>query len=165
MDKEKLKHYLKGGKFIAIYNPKSMDISWKSQFFISQKVIIYQNIIISPIITPLRYSGQHAFNCDSIYGWSPEEDFDDIEIIDVFIESPNRLPQYMYKLSYFKQEKIEPNFGKGYQCPLIVGREYDQEMDDYVMKISNPQACKIEKFVWEGEDDEINWELMYNETT
>ena len=165
MNKEQKEHYLKGGRFKAIYNPKSLDISNESKQYIGKSVIIEQNIIITPLITPEKFAGQHAFNCSDIYGWSPEEDFDNIEIIDDYKDNIESLPQYMYKLHYLKQEKLEPNFGKGnWKIPMIVGREYGHNADNYIMSLSKPQACKIEKAVWNGEDyKDIKWKTLYEE--
>ena len=75
MNKKQLKHYLKGGKFSAIYRPKVIiDIDSNSKGQIGNEIIVWQNIIVSPIITPAKFRGQHAFNADEIDGWFPEED-------------------------------------------------------------------------------------------
>ena len=165
MTKKQLIHYLKGGKFTAIYNPTKLDISFQSKQMIGKEIIVYQNMIVSPIIHISEYEGQHAFNSENIYGWFPEEDIKIINIIDDFI-APESLPKYMYKLHYTKENKIEGNFGKNQslKVPFFVGIEYSWEMDGYVLSLSNPQACKIEKAVWNGEKyKNIKWITIYSE--
>lgn len=160
MNKQQLAHYLKGGMFLATYNPKKMDISASSKTYIGKKMRVWQNMIISPVISVDTYVGQHAFNSDEIRGWFPEEDIEILEMVDEFIDDPQPLPQYMYRFYYTDEKKLNKNFGKnhGLSVPLIVGREYSIEVDDYVRKLSDPPADKIEKAVWNGEPwEEIQW--------
>jgi len=163
MTREQLDHYLIGGKFRATYNPKKLDISYESLHQIGSKIEVFQNIIIAPLGSP--YEGQHAFNCHSIYGWFPEEDITDLEIIDEYIERPESLPQFLYRLTYTDRDKIFPNFGKGnFKIPLVVSRSYSVPNDAYVLVISNPPADKLEKAIWKGEFyEDIEWKPLIHE--
>lgn len=62
-----------------------------------------------------------------------------------------------YRLYYTEESQLFNNFGKGnWTVPMTVERRYDQEEDEYVMSISDPQATRIEKNV-EGR----GWEEIY----
>lgn len=163
MNKKELEHYLKGGKFTCIYNPKMMDIDTNSKSFIGKTITVWQNIVVNPIIEYKEFVGQHAFNTDEIHGWFPEEDIKDLTIIDEFIDNPELLPKYMYRLYYSTKEQLEGNFGTGYdiELPYVSGREYDYDEDEYVKNLSNPAADKIEKAIWNGEAyEDIKWEEL-----
>lgn len=160
MNKTQLEHYLAGGKFKGIYNPKSLDIDTESMLKIGNEIEVFQNMIITPIVDIEKWKGQFRFNSDSIYGWFPEEDVDDLEIISDFKYDIKSLPVYMYKMTYLNKDSIRSNFGKGnFSIPLIVSREYSSEKDEYVLnELSSPKADIVEKFVWNGElIDEIKW--------
>ena len=166
MTVEQLQHYLKGGKFKAIYNPlkKETLVDPKTDLF-NKEIICYQNYINTPILTNGNgWMGQFRFNSKSIYGWFPEEDITITEILNKFIDTPEPLPQYLYRFYYDKEEQLLPNFGNGnWKLPLIIGREYSIENDNYVFKLSNPQASKIEKAVWNGELlENVQWETILN---
>lgn len=165
MTNKQLQHYLKGGCFTATYTPKiTHDLVGDNDWMIGSKITVYQNMIVSPLTSPEKYAGQHAFNSGSIYGWFPEEDISDLEIIDEFIDNPEPLPVYMYKLVFTDQNKLFPNFGKGdWKVPMVVGREFITDSDEYIMKLSKPQADEIWKCVWTGESDEVHWELMHKD--
>lgn len=164
MTKEQFEHYIKGGKFMATYDPVVIhDLSADNRYQRKNRMVIAQNMIVSPLQYE-QYKGQHAFNGESIYGWSPEQDFKDLEIINDFLDSPEPLPQYMYQLVYTDMSKLEANFGKGYEGrtkPLYAFREYFKEMDDYILKLSDPQADDILKYVWQGKyQEEIKWKSI-----
>jgi hypothetical protein len=166
MTDEQLKHYLAGGIFEATYDPKDKS-TVKSQCvpYFGTRVRVWQNMEIAPIHSVAKWEGQHRFNAELIYGWFPEEDIHDIEIVDEFIDYPKSLPQYMYRLTYTKREKIKPNFGNGYEdtvLPMVIGRDYSRENDEYVMNLGSPIACRIEKAVWNGEKAP-EWEVLYTE--
>ena len=88
------------------------------------------------------------------------------KIVDSVLKKNKQKVKYFYKMTYLKEEKLFPNFGKGnWKPPLVVEREYSFEADNYVMGLSNPQACKIEKAIWNGEKLEaITWHVLYDET-
>lgn len=165
MTKKQLQHYLSGGHFLAKYNPIKMDIPQTAKSYIGKKIIIWQNMLTTPIIDIKDWLGQFRFNSDKISGWFPEEDITILEILDDYKDFPEPLSKYMYRLTYTKQEKLFNNFGTGsWKIPMIVGREYSTEQDAYIMKLSKPQACKIEKFVWNGEEiNNIKWKTIYSE--
>lgn len=163
MTEEQFNHYIKGGYFLATYNPKvKHDIGGDNILVIGRKIKVWQNMINSPLQG--HYQGQHAFNADEIYGWFPEEDIEIHEILDEFKDNVQTLPQYMYKLVYTKRSQIKPNFGIGYedvQLPLEVFREYSNEVDDYVLSLSNPKATEVYKYIWKGTyNEEIKWEKI-----
>jgi hypothetical protein len=163
MTKKQIKHYLKGGKFNAIYNPTKLNIAVESRLQIGNIIVVHQNMIITPILSIKEYEGQHAFNCDSIAGWFPEEDIKHLEIIDEFIDTPEKLPHYMYKLHYSTKEQLTGNFGNAgmdLSLPYTTGREYSNEMDSYIKMLSTPAADKIEKAIYTGETEEVTWETI-----
>ena len=161
---EQIAHYLKGGKFRAIYKPTKLDISSNSKMQIGKELIIYQNMMVVPIVISTPYLNQHAFDTSEIYGWSPEEDFEILEMLDDYIPNPQMLPHYMYKLHYTRKEQLKPNFGKGsWKAPMMIGRDYAVVMDNYVLGLSNPQATKIEKAVYTGETEDVEWKVIYHE--
>jgi hypothetical protein len=163
MNKEQLEHYLKGGHLTATYKPKSLDISAKSKMFINFEIEVYQNMITSPLQSPERWIGQHAFNSKDIEGWFPEEDIENLKIINKFKDTPEPLPQYMYRLYYTEKSQFL-NFGiEDIKLPLLVSKEYHIEADDHVLKLSDPQATKIEKCIYTGNDDSLEWIQLYPE--
>lgn len=166
MTPEQLTHYLKGGIFLALYSPKvTHDLDRTNLNEIGQKIEVFQNFgWVAPLVE--TYSGQHAFNSYSISGWFPEEDIEILEMLDSYIDHPEPLPRYVYKITYLDQSKIKPNFGKvKIKVPFTISREYTTEMDKYVVeKLSNPRACKVEKCVWDGsKGDLMHWEIIYEE--
>lgn len=156
---EQISHYLKGGMFKATYNPPHLDIGDNNKLVIGTTITVHQNMINSPLQTPIEYKDQHAFNSDSIGGWFPEEDIENIIILDDFIENVQVLPAYIYRLHYTKESQIEPNFGKntGIKLPFVTSREYIREMDDYILKLSTPQATIIEKAIYTGLVENLTW--------
>lgn len=164
LTKEQLSHFVKGGMFKAIYSPKkTYDITNHSKLMIGREIIVYQNIINSPIMCVTDYRGQHAFNSRDIKGWFPEEDIEIIEMLNDYIDVPQTIPQYLYLLTYTKKKQLK-NFGKNnYKLPLIVGREYSNEVDEYVKELSNPKATKIEKAVWTGVEkySGLKWKTIF----
>ena len=167
MTEKQFNHYIKGGMFNATYNPKvTSDIDASSKLKIGKKIVVYQNTQIAPLQEYPQYRGQHAFSSREIFGWFPEEDIEDLEIIDEFIEFPEPLPVYMYALTFLKQEKIEPNYGKGtgIEVPYTSYREYSTKQDSHVLHLTNPVADKIEKYVWQGKyGEKIKWKTIYHE--
>ncbi len=150
MTRDQIKHYLLGGKFEAIYNPPSLDISSENKRLIGSTIEVYQNCLNTPVQHGEydgRWEGQYRFTSPSIGGWFPEEDIQDLKIIDEFLDEEFIEPskQYCYKLTYTEEKQVRSNFGKGFKAPIIVCREYSTEKDEYVLKLSNPQATKIEK--------------------
>lgn len=167
MNRNEILHYLKGGKFTAIYNPKVDDISDKHKQLSGRKAIIHQNCLNSPIFDD-KYKGQYRFwiDLDNKRFWHPEEDFDDITIIDEFISRPGKTKKFFYKLVYLDETKLLPNFGKNnFKVPLEVFRDFDTERDDYILNhISNPKACRIEKCKLDLlSEEEPNWKIIYEE--
>lgn len=161
MTEEQFNHYIKGGYFLATYNPKvKHDLSSGSWEVIGKKIKVWQNMINSPLQG--HYQGQHAFNADEVYGWFPEEDIEIHEILDEFKDNVQTLPQYMYRMVYTKRSQIKPNFGIGYEdipLPFEVYREYSFETDSYVLGLSKPPATKVQKYIWTGKyNEEIKWE-------
>ena len=168
MNAEQLKHYVNGGKFKATYKPKFLDIAPESMLMIGREIIVHQNMINYPILEVERYVGQHAFNSDKIYGWFPEEDLENLEVIDEHIECVEPLPVYMYRLHFFDQNKIKHNFGEtsGLKVPCIVGRGYPFDNDKYVIEIlCDPRACKIDKTIWTGVEKykDLEWNTIYED--
>lgn len=162
MTPEQIVHYHKGGKFKAIYSPTvTHDLSTANRQRIGDKAIIVQNMINSPMITG-RYKGQHMFNTDIINGYCPEEDFKEIEIIDEFLDTSYPLPVYMYRLTYTEKGQLKPNFGKDtFSLPLEVGREYVREVDEYILNLSSPQATTIEKAIYDGSTETLEWKVIF----
>lgn len=162
MTKEQIEHYRKGGVFMATYMPKVTSDLRENVNEVGKRLKVWQNVISSILVTPKEYEGQFPFNADEVYGWIPEQDLDNLEMIDEFYESI--VPygkRYLYRLYHNTQESVNANFGKGYTAPMVVGRQYASQIDDYVMKLSSPQADKIERAVWNGEQfDELKWDNM-----
>jgi hypothetical protein len=157
LTKEQLQHYLKGGLFKAIYQPTRVNnLNQDAIRTIGSTIEVYQNCDISPIVGS-RYDGQHRFNTEFIYGWIPKEDIQIIELIDEFVENPESLPLYMFRMTYRNPDTIIKNFGKGNWLPsLVVGRSYKTDMTDYVLKtLSDPPADIVEKCIWDG--GELIW--------
>jgi len=90
----------------------------------------------------------------------------DMMIIDEFIDSPEKTEKYCYMLIYTERKQLLKNFGSGYEkipLPMAVHREYDEENDDYIMKLSDPQATTIKKKKLNLlTDDKIEWEVIYD---
>ncbi len=172
LTKEQFEHYIKGGKFEAVYNPiVTDDLSEDNNCMIGDTIVVFQNMIISPLMET-NYFNQHAFNSDDIYGWIPEEDITIIKIFDEYIDNVEPLPQWMYKIIYTDQSKITPNFGEHSKIiatkehPFVVLRQFPSDFDDYILRLSNPQADSIEKYIWQGKyNEEIKWKsiLEHNE--
>ena len=165
MTEEQFNHYIKGGKFTAVYNPpKTSDLSPVNLAKVGMSCIVWQNMIVSPLQEPERYVGQHAFNTDIIFGWCPEEDFKDLVILEEFIDSPESLPQYIFRLDYTDPNSVEGNFGKtsGLKVPFSVCRDYGTDNESYVLKLSDPQADEIFKYVWKGKyQEKIEWVSIF----
>ena len=78
---------------------------------------------------------------------------------------------YSYRLTYLEQSQLKPNFGVGdWTVPMIVHRGYnedafesEQEADEHVMKLSDPQASKIEKKVIESDGSDKGWEVIWGQ--
>lgn len=159
MDKAQKLHYLKGGKFKAIYNPATLDISEESKNKIGKLIQVYQNCLNTPLP-----NGQFRFNSPSIHGYFPEEDIEIVDTLNEFIDFPEPTTKYCYRFTYTNPKTIFSNFGKGnFPSPLIVFREYNFESDEYVLKLSNPQADLIEKRVLNLlEDNEPEWETLFS---
>lgn len=162
MTKEQFEHYIKGGLFKATYKPIGLDISDASRRMAGSTIEVNQNVIVTPIQSPEKWKGQHCFNSPSINGWLPEEDITIIEMIDEFIDFPEVFPMFMYRLTYTEESQIKPNFGNlEISLPLVVHREYSTDNDNYVLKLSNPQATRIEKAKWiGGYNEEPVWKEM-----
>jgi len=161
MTNVELIHYLKGGMFTGIYNPPEHDISNEAKQMIGKEIIVHQNMLIAPLQNPDRWKGQHAFNSSSIYGWFPEQDINDLTIIPKFIDNPETLPIYMYKLVYTKESQLIPNFGNGdWKIPMIIHREYSVNNDEQILELSKPQATEIHKAIYNGITEIISWERM-----
>lgn len=163
MTREQTIHYLKGGKFKAIYSPVLTDT--KDYHKKGHTITVWQNCLNTPIGEneyQQNWVGQYRFNSDEIYGWFPEEDIKILEMVDEFIGYVESTIKYCYRLTYTDEKQILPNFGKGeFVLPLIVYREYNDEDDDYVRKLSSPQASMIEKRVVDLMEENIpNWEPL-----
>lgn len=162
MTKDQFEHYSKGGLFKALYWPSiTHDLESGSKMYIGQTLIVYPNIVMSPILEE-TYNNQFRFNAAEIYGWFPEEDIKDLEIMDEYMEDRAIVtPQHLYQIVYTTKEKLVPNFGKGYEdkpLPFKVYREYSHPADDYVRKLSDPPADELYKYVWQGAYKElIKW--------
>lgn len=161
LTEEQLKHYLKGGKFKAIYNPKHTDdISARSMGYIGKVMDVWQG----PMICPLQiigWEGQHSFESSEIVGWFPEEDVNILETINSRI-TPQKLPQYIYELLYTTPEQIKFNFGNGkIKPPIKVYREYDHENDAFIMHLSDPQATEIKRAKYDGKSEKLKWETIF----
>ena len=165
MTKEQIQHYLKGGKFLAIYDPpKKSDLSSANLMHVHTSILIYQNVIHSPIISIKEYEGQHAFNSDVISGWFPEQDVKELIIQDDFIDNPEPLPAYMFKLHYTTREQVVGNFGNAGEdmsLPFSTGREYSHDAESYVLKLSDPKATKVEKAIYTGETETPEWKTIF----
>jgi hypothetical protein len=164
MTKEQTIHYLKGGKFTAVYTPVLTDT--KDYHKKGRTITVWQNCLNTPIGEgeySQNWGGQYRFNSDEIYGWFPEEDIKILEIVDEFIPYPEKITKYCYRLTYTEKSQILPNFGIGnFSLPLIVYREYDDESDEYIKKLSSPQATMIEKRVIDLINNTIpQWEVLY----
>lgn len=164
MTKEQLIHYLKGGIFTGTWMPKRSDTADYHKK--GTEIRLWQNMLITPI-APEEYEGtnwegQYRFSSDSIYGWFPEEDVENLQIVDEYIEFPESTTQHCYRLTYTEEKQLLPNFGKGnFKLPMVVYREYNTNMDDYVKKLSKPQATTIEKRVMDLFDEKTpEWELL-----
>ena len=163
MTKEQLIHYLDGGIFTATYSPiVKHDLPTANIILDGQTIRVSQNMMINPLITPIEYQGQHAFDGEQIYGWIPEQDLKDLVILDEFLEHCQDMPQFLYKLIYMKKDQLMANFGVGdYKVPMTVSREFSYENDKYILGLSKPQASMILKAMWNGEPfDEIKWEII-----
>lgn len=163
MNKEQLVHYYKGGKFRATYSPKTSDT--KDYYKKGRTIEVYQNCLITPIQEGeygKNWAGQLRFNSHNIYGWFPEEDIENLEIINEFIEYPEKTKKYCYRLTYTKDNQLFPNFGKSnFTLPLTVYREYDEDSDEYIIKLSKPQATSIEKRVVDlASGEELPWKKL-----
>jgi len=161
MTPEQRKHYFKGGKFIAIYGPVKLDIAWESKMMIGKKIEVYQNCLNTPM-----ENGQFRFNSPAIYGWFPEEDIKDLEIIDEFIDFPEPTTQYCYRMTLTDPVAIFKNFGKGnWGKKVITTREYNTDQDDYVLnKLLDPMPDTIEKRILDltvPENEYPAWEEIY----
>ena len=169
MTEEQFNHYIKGGKFTAVYNPpKTSDLSQDNLARIGRSCVVYQNMIISPLQSPESHKGQHAFDADIISGWCPEEDFENLTILDEFREHFEPTPQYLFRLDYTNPDSIKVNFGtnSGLQVPCSVYREYGTDNENYVLKLSDPQADEIFKYVWKGEyQEKIEWVSIFKKTS
>ena len=160
---EQLEHYLKGGRFRAKYNPPRRDISPESFDMIGEEIIVEQNMLNGPIQCIAEYRGQHAFNSPSISGWFPEEDIEILEIIDSYKDNPEPTPVYLYRMHYSTREQVVKNFGNAgreYDLPMVVGRQYVRENDQYIKDLSSPPADRVEKCVW---DPSISREVKFEE--
>lgn len=165
MTPEQRKHYLNGGKFSATYNPLSMDLSGETKAVIGTKITVYQNCVNSPILED-TFNGQFRFNSPSIHGWLPEEDVTDLEIIDEFIDFPEKsTKKFNYRLTYTDEKKLFQNFGKGnWKVPMVVYRSFDEESDEYVKSLSDPQADTIEKQSFNIEEmSGTEWQVIHKE--
>lgn len=163
MDKNQLEHYLKGGMFSGIFNPKVLDIIEKDKKQIGKTMVFYQNVLISPILQTDRI-GQFRFNSIELFGWVPEEDIENLTIIDKYKEHVEKLPVYIYALKYTDETKLLPNFGNNHnlKVPCIVYRECSVESDDYIQSLSKPQADEILKAIWNGEEvEKIKWTKIF----
>ena len=166
MTKEEKKHYYLGGKFKATYKPILSDT--RDFHKSGMSIIVHQNCLITPIGEDeynRDWAGQLRFNSKDIYGWFPEEDIIDLKIINDFIEYPEQTKRWNYKLTYTEQSQVFGNFGKGnFIAPMSVYRDYTSQMDDYLLKLSKPQATKIEKqFIDLLEDEFSDWEIIFNQ--
>lgn len=157
LTEQQFQHYLKGGKFLASYLPKSLLSEANANAPVNKKILVYQNMLISPSMAG-KFIGQHMFNSPEVYGYFPEEDIEDLEIVNEFLDSPEPYPIYMYLLYYNTKEQVQENFGnyKPSSYPVIVERSFPREMDDYIISISTDgfQASKIQKAVWHGNYNE-----------
>ena len=159
MTAQQLQHYLNGGKFNVIYNPTiTDDLPQHIKKHIGQLMIAHQNMLTAPLVG--KRQGQHAFNVEAFKEWVPEEDIQILDIIGEYI-TPEPLPKYMYRLTYSNHEQTFQNFGNQYkniELPFVVGREYSSEQDEYVLRLSTPQADSVEKAIWNGEQfEDIKW--------
>lgn len=164
MTNEELAHYAKGGIFRAFYRPKTVDIPGRNLSQIGRFIEVHQNMECTPIVEPGRWSGQFRFNSTAVYGWFPEEDLDDLTIVNAFVDNPQKLPQFIYKMTYTEEEQLRPNFGNGpWKIPLVVERQFSVENDAYVLSLSSPQATAVEKAVWNGEQlKEVSWKILHS---
>lgn len=170
MDREQLQHYLKGGKFKAIYSPKVIDNLGKSNVeLIGETCKFWQNTNVSPISGDPIYMGQHAFNSNRVWGWSPEEDLMDLVIIDEYITKPEVLPRFIYRLTYSTMDEIMRSWphSKTLKAPLVFGREYSavgtlsEHAEETFSRVlsGNQKPTRLEGAIWNGEPyNEIKWE-------
>jgi len=163
MTTEQLDHYMKGGYFIAKYSPKvTYDLSTDDQKLIGNDIKVYQNCLNHPTPNP-AYPDQFAFSSSSIYGWFPEEDIEILQPIEEYLEFPEPIVQYMYKMKHISEEGILRNFGLRSTVPIIVMRSYTNDKDQYVLnELSDPPADEVYKAVWDYRDTGIivNWEEL-----
>lgn len=97
MTPEQLKHYKKAGRFTAIYDPKIReDLLDVNVPFIGKNIDVYPDdtsTIGSGTYEPISYppyKGQYSFLSNIILGWIPEEDLNDLTIVD----EGNVTPEY-----------------------------------------------------------------------
>jgi len=160
MNKEQHEHYMKGGMFTAMYSPKvTYDLDVENRLMIGQEITCYQNYLITPGGNlPQKYPNQHMFSSRDIRGYFPEEDIEILRTIDDYLEYPEELPMYVYRMTYTTEEQIVGNFGKWENkigLPLIVERSYPMERDDYVLnELSTPPATLVEKAIYYGKFEE-----------
>ena len=158
------KHYLKGGKFLAKYRPKKThDLLGSNIKNENGIVIVHQNVLVVPLS-----NGQYRFSCDEIIGWIPEEDLIELDPIMQYIEYPHPTIQYCYRMTYDNSDAIFQNFGKAFENynHLVVFREYSDDNDNYIMKLSKPQAALVEKRVIDLMDDnwdKTKWIILFKE--
>lgn len=169
MSEEFFNHYINGGVFTARYTPKvTSDLSVHNKSMINQLIGCHQNSVIVPGGNrPDKYPGQHMFSSQDIDGYFPEED---IRLLSIhrnhFIDFPEKLPVYLYKMHYTEISQIAPNFGKDFrpELPFIVSRSYSTKMDDYVVnQLSSPKATLVERAIYRGVyQEEIKFITIYH---
>lgn len=160
MTKKQLEHYLKGGKFTAIYAPvKTDDLSGDNLDVIGRSITVHQNMLITPIMKGeygQDWEGQFRFNSVYIDGWFPEEDVVSLNIIHEYIEHREELPVHWYRMEYTDRKSIRANFGKGYEDRqrVVITRQYWEECHEYVTgKLHQPGHMPdyIDYCCWEGQ--------------
>lgn len=161
---EQLAHYIKGGYFEAVYMPKRKDVSLSSLLEVGNKIIVWPNIIFAPIQFVEPFLGQMAFDSNSLEGWIPDEDLDKLTIIDEYLDADfMTLPQYLYRIHFFTQDKVDDSFGKDVGlAPMSVGRSYSMPYEE-TLKTYEPQPDKIERAIWNGTEyqDELEWVTVF----
>lgn len=175
MNKEQFEHYIKGGMFKGIYNPKiTFDLSQRNLILMREEIQLSQNLQICPIQDgeyrssssgKSRYVGQFRFNSDQIDGMFPEEDIENLEIINEFVDNVEPLPVHMFKLVFDSREVIMEvfgNAGKKLPCPMTSFRNFTPEGNptEHIKRISSG-ASEIFRYLWKGDyEEKIKWKLI-----
>ena len=166
MTKEQIKHYLKGGKFTAVFKPVMLDLSEENKEQIGKQVECHQNVEVSPVreeeYSPDVWVGQHRFDTDLITGYVLEEDLSELTIVNEFIDTPEMLPVHQYNMIFTTREQLVANFGndvKDTPLPYIAVRNYGRNMDEYIIKLCKPAPTRIDKRLWNYQEVS-KWEVL-----